>query len=106
MPNARLNDEAIWRLPGAKLAERREGIETFCETPLVELLRQGGANDPDAVALVGRSGALRYSDLLRIAQNTPATMAGRIAPGEAVGSPLPRRPAAMAALIGWPIPGR
>src|SRR5205823_12982483 len=106
MPNARLNDDTIWGLPGAKVAERREGIETFCETPLLELLRQGAANDPDAVALVGRSGALRYSDLLRIAQNTPATLAGRIAPGEAVACLLPRRPEAIAALIGCLISGR
>ena len=106
MPNARLNDDTIWGLPGAKVAERREGIETFCETPLLELLRQGAANDPDAVALVGRSGALRFSDLLRIAQNTAATLAGRIAPGEAVACLLPRRPEAIAALIGCLISGR
>src|SRR5947207_14841952 len=106
MPSALLKDDPIWGLPGAKVAESRKGIETFCETPLLELLRQGAAHDPDAVALVGRSGALRYSDLLRLAQNTAATVAGRIARGEAVACLLPRRPEAIAALIGCLISGR
>lgn len=80
MPSALLNDDAIWGLPDAKVAEPRKGAETFCETPLWELLCQGAAQDPDAVALVGRSGALRYGELLRIAQNTAAALAERIAP--------------------------
>src|SRR5436309_2249302 len=100
MPSAPLNDDAIWGLPGAKIAELRKGTETFCETPLWELLCHGAAHDPDAVALVGRGGALRYGDMLRIAQNTAAALAERIAPGEAVACLLPRRPDAIAALIG------
>ena len=106
MPNARLNDDTIWGLPGAKVAESRKGSERFCETPLWELLRHGAAHDPDAVALVGRSGALRYHDLLRIAQNTAAALAERIAPGEAVACLLPRQPQAIAALMGCLISGR
>ena len=106
MPSALLNDDAIWGLPGAKVAEPRKGAETFCETPLWELLCQGAAHDPDAVALVGRSGALRYGDLLRIAQNTAAALAERIAPGEAVACLLPRHPEAIAALLGCLISGR
>ena len=78
MPSALLNDDAIWGLPDAKVAEPRKGAETFCETPLWELLCQGAAQDPDAVALVGRSGALRYGELLRIAQNTAAALAERL----------------------------
>src|SRR5437764_13550202 len=92
MPGAPLNDEAIWGLPVAKVAEPRKGAETFSETPLWELLCRGAAHDPDAVALVGRSGALRYGELLRIAQNTAAALAERIAPGEAFACLLPRRP--------------
>jgi|SRR5436190_14176029 len=80
MPSAPLNDDAIWGLPGAKVAEPRKGAETFSETPLWELLCRGAAHDPDAVALVGRSGALRYGDMLRIAKNTAAALAERIAP--------------------------
>ena len=91
MPSAPLNDDAIWGLPGAKVAEPRKGAETFSETPLWELLCRGAAHDPDAVALVGRSGALRYGELLRIAHNTAAALAERIAPGEAVACLLPRR---------------
>ena len=106
MPSAPLNDDAIWGLPGAKIAELRKGTETFCETPLWELLCHGAAHDPDAVALVGRGGALRYGDMLRIAQNTAAALAERIAPGEAVACLLPRRPDAIAALIGCLISGR
>jgi acyl-coenzyme A synthetase/AMP-(fatty) acid ligase len=106
MPSAFLTDETIWGLPGAKVAEPRAGAETFCETPLWEVLRRGAAHDPDAVALVGRSGALRYGDLLRIAQNTAAALAERVAPGEAVACVLPRRPEAIAALIGCAISGR
>ena len=106
MPSAPLNDDAIWGLPGAKVAEPRKGAETFSETPLWELLCRGAAHDPDAVALVGRSGALRYGELLRIAQNTAAALAERIAPGEAVACLLPRRPDAIAALIGCLISGR
>jgi len=68
MPSAPLNDDAIWGLPGAKGGELRKGAETFSETPLWELLCRGAAHDPDAVALVGRSGALRYGDMLRIAK--------------------------------------
>src|SRR2546423_5628691 len=88
MPSAPLNDDAIWGLPGAKVAEPRKGAETFSEMPLWELLCRGAAHDPDAVALVGRSGALRYGELLRIAQNTAAALAERIAPGEAGGGAL------------------
>lgn len=106
MPSAPLNDDAIWGLPGAKVAECHKGAEAFCETPLLELLRRGAAYDPDAVALVGRSGALRYSELLRIAQNTATALAERIAPGEAVACLVPRRPEAIAALIGSLISGR
>src|SRR5436305_2616179 len=106
MPSAPLNDDAIWGLPGAKVAEPRKGAETFSETPLWELLCRGAAHDPDAVALVGRSGALRYGELLRIAQNTAAALAERIAPGEAVACLLPRRQDAIAALIGCLISGR
>src|SRR5436305_724436 len=106
MPSAALDGEAIWGLPGAKVAEPRKGAETFCETPLFELLRQAAAHDPDAVALVGRSGALRYHDLLRISQNTAAALAARIAPGEAVACLLPRQPEAIAAVIGCLISGR
>ena len=106
MPSALLNDEGIWGLPDAKVAERHKGADTFCETPLLELLRQGAAHNPDAVALVSRSGALRYSDLLRIAQNTAAMLAERIAPGEAVACLLPRQPDAIAALIGCLVSGR
>jgi len=106
MPSAPLNDDAIWGLPGVKVAEPYRGAETFCETPPFELLRQGAALDPDAIALVGRSGALRYGDLLRIAQNTAAALAERIAPGEAVACVLPRRPEAIAALVGCAISGR
>src|SRR4029079_7351111 len=106
MPSALLNDEGIWGLPGAKVAERHKGADTFCETPLLELLCQGVAHNPEAVALVSRSGALRYSDLLRIAQNTAAMLAERIAPGEAVACVLPRQPEAIAALIGCLISGR
>src|ERR1051325_2525998 len=106
MPSALLNDEGIWGLPDAKVAERHKGADTFFETPLLELLRQGAAHKPDADALVSRSGALRYSDLLRIAQNTAAMLAERIAPGEAVACLLPRQPDAIAALIGCLISGR
>ena len=106
MPSAPLNDDAIWGLPGVKVAEPYQGAETFCETPPFELLRKGAALDPDAIALVGRSGALRYGDLLRIAQNTAAALAERIAPGEAVACVLPRRPEAIAALVGCAISGR
>jgi acyl-CoA synthetase (AMP-forming)/AMP-acid ligase II len=106
MPSALLNDDAIWGLPGAKVAEPRKGADAFCETPLWELLCQGAAHDPEAVALVGRSSALRYGELLRIAQNTAAALAARIAPGEAVACLLPRRPEAIAALLGCLISGR
>src|SRR5262249_61581982 len=98
MPSAPLNDDAIWGLPGVKVAEPYQGAETFCETPPFELLRQGAALDPDAIALVGRSGALRYGDLLRIAQNPAAALAERIAPGEAGAAVVPRQPEAMAAV--------
>src|SRR2546421_5542199 len=97
MPSAPLNDDAIWGLPGAKVAEPRKGAETFSETPLWELLCRGAAHDPDAVALVGRSGALRYGELLRIAQNTAAALAERIAPGEAAAGRVPPRPGARSA---------
>src|SRR5437763_15866952 len=106
MPSAPLNDDGIWGLPAAKVAAPRKGAETFSETPLWELLCRGAAHDPDTVALVGRGGALRYGELLRIAQNTAAALAERTTPGEAVACLLPRRPDAIAALIcclisGW-----
>src|SRR2546421_12099120 len=102
MPSAPLNDDAIWGLPGAKVAEPRKGAETFSETPLWELLCRGAAHDPDAVALVGRSGALRYGDMLRIAKNTAAALAERIAPGEAGSCPFGRAAGPLAAPLPCP----
>src|SRR5919206_370531 len=60
MPSAALSDEAIWGLPGAKVAETRKGAETFCETPLLQLLRQGASHDPDAL-LLAEALPFRYS---------------------------------------------
>jgi non-ribosomal peptide synthetase component F len=106
MPANPLADESIWGLPGAIVGPAMPGAEAFSTTPILDLLRASAARDPDAVALVGQTGSLRYADLLRLAQNVACAVAGLVPPGQTVACLLPRSPEGVAGLLGCLIAGR
>jgi non-ribosomal peptide synthetase component F len=101
-----LDDETIWGLPGAIMADPIPGAERFSTTPLAEHLRIAAAFDPQAVAVVGQTGQLRHADLLRLARNVAGAVAACVPPGRPVACLLPRSPAGIAGLLGCLISGR
>ena len=103
---ATLTDDAIWGVPGALVTPPLPEAETFCATPLLDLLRAAAAPDPNAIALSGLTSELRFGDLLRLAENVACAVAERARPGEAVACVLPRRPDSVAAMLGCLIAGR
>ena len=95
-----------WGLPGARWSAPLEGLESFVETPPIELLRRGAVIDPGATAIAGQAGALDHATLLRQSQQVAAALAARVPPGAAIACLLPHRPDAIAGLLGCVISGR
>ncbi|MSO99810.1 MAG: hypothetical protein EXR07_01980 [Acetobacteraceae bacterium] len=95
-----------WGLPGVPIAPPLPGADDFCTTPLLDLLRASAERAPDAIALTGQTGHLRYADLLRLILNAAASVAALVPPGGSVACVLPRTPEAMAGLIGCLVSGR
>ena len=58
-------DEAIWDLPGARMAGPLPGAEVFRATPLFELL-SAATRYPKKIALVSQTGSLTYAELVRL----------------------------------------
>ena len=101
-----LGDELNWGIAGALTEPPIPGAEGFSATPLPDLLRAGVAIDPQAVALVGQGGSLRYAELWRLARNVAGAIATRVPAGRPVACLLPRTPEGITGLIGCLISGR
>jgi non-ribosomal peptide synthetase component F len=99
-------DDASWGPPGALATPAIAGAETFCTTPVLDLMRSAAALNPDAIAVSGLIGELSFRDLLRMAETTACAVAERTRPGDAVAWMLPRRPENIAVLLGCLISGR
>jgi acyl-CoA synthetase (AMP-forming)/AMP-acid ligase II len=99
-------DDASWGPTGALATPAIAGAETFCTTPVLDLMRSAAALNPDAIAVSGLIGGLSFRDLLRMAETTACAVAERTRPGDAVAWMLPRRPENIAVLLGCLISGR
>ena len=98
--------DVTWGLPGARLSPPLPGVAGFSATPLLHLLRQAAARNPQAIALASLGESLSHGALLAQAMQVAAAIARLVPPGAPVACLMPQRPQGMAGLLGCLLAGR
>lgn len=99
-------DTLNWGLPGVPLDPEPPDAETFCATPLLELLEAAAERNPDAVALTSWTARLTYRALLDRVRNVAASVVACVPVGGTIACLLPRSPDGVAAVLGCLVSGR